>query len=125
MNIARKTYIVLTALFLVLLPVQFLLVGYGLFGGDIDVHMGFGMTVLHGLMLLMAITAAVARMWKLAGLSLLMFLVVFVQVSLVAVDSAWVAGLHPLIAFLYWPFTYFLLWRPVRGDAPTLAEAVA
>jgi hypothetical protein len=125
MNIARKIYVFLTGLFLVLLPVQFLLVGYGLFGGDLDVHMGFGMTVLHGIMLLMAITAAVARMWKLAGLSLLMFVMVFVQVSLVAVDSAWVAGLHPLIAFLYWPFTYFLLWRPVRGDAGTVTEAVA
>lgn len=125
MTVARKIYVVLTALFLVLLPVQFLLVGYGLFGGDLDVHMAFGMTVLHGLMLLMAITAAVARMWKLAGLSLLMFVVVFVQVALTEVDSAWIAGLHPLIAFLYWPFTYFLLWRPVRGEATSLTPGIA
>ncbi len=125
MNVARKIYIALTALFLVLLPVQFLLVGYGLFGGDLEVHMGFGMTVLHGLMLFMAISAAVARRWKLAGLSLLMFLVVFVQVSITEVDSAWVAALHPFIAFLYWPFTYFLLWRPVRDEAPEVPAVVA
>ncbi len=125
MNVARTTFAVLTGLFLLLLPVQFLIAGYGLFGGDLDAHMGFGMMVLHGLMLLMAITAAVARMWKLAGLSLLMFLVVFVQVGLVELDSAWIAGLHPFIAFCYWPFTYFLLWRPVRTDATTLAPEVA
>mgnify|MGYP006202972727 CR=1 FL=1 len=50
MNVARKIYVVLTALFLVLLPLQFLFAGYGVFGLETT---AFTCLVLAGTLLFM------------------------------------------------------------------------
>lgn len=129
MNVARKIFVVLTALFLVLLPLQFLFAGYGVFSGKYGSHEAFGAGLLHGIMLLMVLAALVARRWKLAGLAFLMFAVVFIQIGFVEIgrdnDSPWVSALHPFVAFLYWPYAYFLLWRPVRGVATSVTPEIA
>ncbi len=121
MTFGLRAFTFLTGLFLVLLPLQFLIAGYGVFSGKFDAHEAFGAGLLHGLMLLMVIAAMVARRWRLAGLAFLMFAVVFLQIGLVEIgrdnDAPWVSALHPFLAFCYWPYTYFLLWRPVRGEA--------
>jgi hypothetical protein len=129
MTVARKTFTFLTGLFLVLLPLQFLFAGYGVFSGKYDTHEMFGGLLLHGLTLLMTIAALVARQWKLAGLAFLMVLVIGLQVALVDIgrdnDAPWISALHPFLAFCYWPYTYFLLWRPVRVDAVTPTADIA
>jgi hypothetical protein len=129
MNVARKIFIVLTALFLVLLPLQFLFAGYGVFSGEFEAHEGFGAGLLHGLTLLMLVAALIARRWKVAGLTFVLFAAFFLQIGMVEIgrdnDSPWVSALHPFIAFCYWPYTYFLLWRPVRAEAPTVTPEVA
>ena len=38
--------------------------------------------------------------------------------------SPWISGLHPLLAFSYWPYAYFLIWRPLReAGTSTASEA--
>lgn len=129
MNAARKVFIVLVALFLVLLPLQFLIAGYGVFGGGYDEHEVFGGMVLHGLTALMTIAALLARRWKLAGLAFVMVVVMGLQIGLVEIgrdaDQPWISALHPFLAFCYWPYTYFLLWKPVRSEAPVVSPAIA
>ena len=129
MSIARKVFVFLVGLFLVLLPLQFLFAGYGVFSGKFETHEGFGAGLLHGLTLFMVLSALVARRWKLAGLAFLMFAVFFLQIFMVEIgrdnDQPWLSALHPFLAFCYWPYTYFLLWRPVRGEAVVASPDVA
>lgn len=127
MNVARTTLLVLAGAFLILLPIQFAVAGYGIFSGDYDAHEVLGGLVLHALVLLMVIAALAGRLWERAGWAFLMFVVIFVQIALVSIGRdaghAWVSGLHPFLAFCYWPFTYFLIWQPVRGMTPTQHRA--
>lgn len=127
MTISLRVFRFLALAFLVLLPLQFLFAGYGVFSGKYDTHEVFGGAVLHGLTLLMVLTALIARRWRLAGLAFLMFVVIFVQIALVSIgrdnDAPWLSALHPFLAFCYWPYTYFLLWRPARAAAPDAVVA--
>lgn len=125
MAFARKTLVFLTGAFLILLPLQFLFAGFGVFSGDYDIHEAYGAGLLHLVVLLMVISALVAREWKFAGLAFAVFVVIFIQISLVEIgrdSSEWIAAFHPFLAFCYWPFVYFLIWLPLRE--PT-AEAAA
>lgn len=128
MAIAFKLYRWFTLAFLVLLPLQFAFAGYGIFSGKYDAHEAFGAGLLHLITLLMFIAALVARRWNLAGLTFIMFAMFFLQIFLVEIgrdnDAPWISGLHPFIAFCYWPYTYFLLYRradPSAVDAPAAA----
>lgn len=123
MLFARKALVVLSWLYVVLLPVQFLLVGMGLFGGDLEVHMGFGIMVLGTLLpLLLLLFALVGRAWNVAGWAVLLALVVHLLPIFPSIDNEWVAGLHPVIALLTWPFANFVLLRAARAK---VAEAEA
>ncbi len=129
MSIAYRTFRFFVLAFLVLLPLQFLFAGYGVFSGKYGTHEGFGGGLLHLLTLIMFITAAIARRWRLAGMSLLLFVVMTFQIGFVDIgrsaDQPWLSALHPFLAFCLWPFTYFLIWRraeaPAATDAPTAA----
>jgi hypothetical protein len=124
MNIARKIFYWLTVLFLVLLPLQFLFAGYGVFSGDFEPHMMFGGMLLHLMVLLMLIVSAIARVgWRNWGFVLLLNGLFFIQIAMVEIGEGepWAQALHPFLAFCYWPYVYFLLTRPARnlldGDA--------
>lgn len=120
MRLARRAYAFLCWAFVVLLPVQFLLGGMGIMGGDLEVHMGFGIMVLGTLIpLMLLVTGLVGRMWALAGLGLLLGVVLHLLPIFPSAENAWVAALHPVIALLSWPFVYFVL---LRGARERLAE---
>lgn len=129
MKTTDKVLLGLTGLFLVLLPVQYLMGSAGVFGADFAIHEAFGAGLLHLLTILMMIAALVAKRWNLAGLSFGLVVLFFVQIFLVQIGrdagSPWISGLHPLLAFSYWPYTYFLIWRPLREEAPSASPAFA
>jgi hypothetical protein len=73
--------------------------------------------------------------WAQAGWSFGLFVIITIQVAIVGIgrdmDQTWVSGLHPAIAFLTWPYVYFIVLArararanaadPVRRDEPILA----
>lgn len=128
MQYVSKTFTGLTALFLILLPLQFLFAGYGVFSGKYDTHEWFGAGLLHLITILMTITALILKRWRVAGLSFAVVAVIFLQISLVSIgqdnDSAWVSAFHPFLAFCYWPFVYFMIWLPDKAER-TAGEATA
>ena len=121
MRIADRTFRFFVLAFLWLLPLQFLFAGYGVFGGGFDTHEAFGGGLLHLLTLLMTIAALVARRWRLAGLSFLLFALMVLQIGFVEigreVEEPWISALHPFLAFCYWPYAYFLIWRAAPAGA--------
>lgn len=126
MTFARKAFQFLCWTYLVLLPVQFLIAGYGIMGGDIDAHMGFGIMVLGTLIpLLMLITVGIGRIgWKTAGLVVLLAAVLHLLPALPSQDNDWVAGLHPAIAMLSWPYVYFVLLRDARRALAETSQVI-
>lgn len=121
MKTQDKILLGLTGLFLVLLPLQFLFAGVGVFGGGFDTHEMFGAGLLHLITILMMIAALVAKRWQAAGLSFGLVVLFFVQIAMVSLGrdagSPWISAIHPLLAFSYWPYTYFLIWLPTREAA--------
>lgn len=119
MTFVRNAFTFLTAAFLILLPLQFLFAGVGVFGGDFDLHEAFGGMFLHLLTLLMTIFALIAKRWKFAALSFALVLVIGLQIALVEIgqdaESPWISAFHPFLAFLYWPYVYFLIWLPWKA----------
>jgi hypothetical protein len=100
-----------------------LFAGMGVMGGDLTLHEDFGAMVLATVLpLLMLVFGLVGRIWKLALLGLLVGIVLHANIALPSQDNNWVAGLHPAIAVLSWPFVYF--WMLLPGKA-TVAEARA
>lgn len=120
MKVTDRILLGLTGLFLVLLPLQFLFAGVGVFGGGFDTHEWFGAGLLHLITILMTIFALVAKRWKTAGLAFGLVVAIFLQISLVSIgrdaDSAWISALHPFMAFCYWPYVYFLIWGPLKSE---------
>lgn len=127
MSVTRTIALALTGLFLVLLPLQFLFAGYGVFSGKYDTHELFGGLVLHGITLLMAIFFAVGRQWKFSGLAFVLVLAIFVQIGFAAMarenDQPWLGALHPFMAFCYWPYVYLLIWRPALAHSRVAGPA--
>lgn len=121
MKTQDKILLGLTGLFLVLLPLQFLFAGVGVFGGDFGIHEAFGAGLLHLITILMTIAALVAKRWQFAGLAFALVVVIFVQISMVSLGhdagSPWISALHPFLAFCYWPYVYFMIWLPLREAA--------
>jgi hypothetical protein len=130
MTFARRAFVIICWLYVVLLPVQVLLAGYGIMGGDIEVHEGFGALVLALVIpLLMLLTGLLGRLWRLALLGLLLGILLHANMFLPSQDNNWVAGLHPMFAVLSWPYVWFLMLLPARrriaGDgAVVVAETV-
>jgi hypothetical protein len=118
MAFVRNAFTGLTGAFLVLLPLQFLFAGVGIFGGDFGIHEAFGAGLLHGITILMTLFALGGKQWKFAGLSFALVVAIFIQISMVSLGrdhgSPWVSAIHPFMAFLYWPYVYFLIWLPWR-----------
>jgi hypothetical protein len=129
MTFVRNAFTGLTGAFLVLLPLQFLFAGVGVFGGDFGIHEAFGAGLLHLLTILMTIFALIGKKWKYAGLSFAVVVAIFVQISLVEIGrdagSPWISALHPFMAFLYWPYVYFLIWLPWRAETTTSEPTAA
>ncbi|MGH2958709.1 MAG: DUF6220 domain-containing protein [Solirubrobacterales bacterium] len=119
MAFVRSAFTGLTGAFLVLLPLQFLFAGVGVFGGSFDTHEAFGAGLLHLITILIMIFALIMKQWKLAGLAFALVLTIFLQISLVEIgrdaDSPWISAIHPFLAFLYWPYVYFLIWLPWKS----------
>ncbi|MCW2926262.1 MAG: hypothetical protein JWM86_230 [Thermoleophilia bacterium] len=120
MTFARKLHIWVCFAYLILLPVQFLLAGMGVFGGDLEVHQAFGGLLLHIVIpALLLITAGIGRMgWPQAGWSLLLFAIITLQIAMVEIgrnmDEPIVSGLHPAIALLTWPYVHFVVLGKAR-----------
>lgn len=128
MKIADRTLVSLTGLFLVLLPLQFLFAGVGVFGGGFDTHEWFGAGLLHLITILMTIAALARKRWREAGIAFGLVLLIFLQIAMVSIgrdaDSAWLAAIHPFMAFCYWPYVYFLIWQPLRGGTEEAVSRV-
>lgn len=120
MKTSDKILLGLTGMFLILLPLQFLFAGVGVFGGGFDTHEWFGAGLLHLITILMMIAALVAKRWQAAGLAFGLVVLFFLQIALVSIGrdagSPWISAVHPLLAFSYWPYAYFLIWRPLKEE---------
>ena len=132
MAFVRNAFTGLTGAFLVLLPLQFLFAGVGIFGGDFGIHEAFGAGLLHLITILMTIFALIGKQWKFAGLSFALVVAIFIQIAMVSLgqdnDSPWISAIHPFLAFLYWPYVYFLIWTPwqlVRSASAPASETSA
>lgn len=130
MQIIRRGFVFLCWAYLALLPVQFLLAGAGVMGGDLQQHMMFGGMVLHVIIpALMMVTALAGRLWSFAALAVLLFAILTLQVAMVPIGrelgSTLVAGLHPVVALLTWPYVYFVMLRPARARAAAAPPLVA
>lgn len=129
MRTIDKVLIGLTGLFLLLLPLQFLFAGVGIYGGGFETHEAFGAGLLHLITLIVPIVALIAKRWKYAGIWFGLFVLIFVQISMVSIgrdaDVEWISALHPFMAFLFWPYVYFLVWVPLRKETAAEIEAGA
>ena len=102
----RQAYLYVTALTLLLVTLQFLLAGIGIFGaGSFDAHEFVGFVLLHAttfLMLVIALAGKLGRPFVLFGLGL--FVLVAIQSGLPGAreDAPGVAALHPLLALVIW-----------------------
>ena len=124
-RIALWSRVVLLALFLVGIVVQFLAAGYGFFEGSFEFHEGLGWTLMHALPLLVLVATLV--LWR-GGTQLWLALALgalgIAQPILGAAGGA--AGVvHPLNALVLFLLGQALLRRDldsVRGTAAARAE---
>ena len=113
---ARWTHLALSLAVVLGVFVQVYLIGAYIFGagqGALDAHETVGFTV-HGLEVLIFVTAIVAWLSRVdLGLSLLLAVIGTVQVSL-ANGNRWVGGLHPLLALVVLSLAATLALRAIR-----------
>lgn len=107
---ARLALVLFTVLFMLAVVVEFLTVGFGLFGAtSLESHEDMGSVTL--VLSILAFLAALAA-WIGRGALVLSFLIAAltaIEVSLPNVDSDWIAGLHPLNALVLFLLAYVLL----------------
>jgi hypothetical protein len=123
-RIALWSRIVLVALYLVGIVVQFIAAGYGFFEGNFDFHEGLGWSLMHGIPLLVLIATLVlwrggAQLW----LALALGALGIVQPFLAAAGGS-LGVVHPLNALVLFLLGEVLLRRDlehVRGAASALA----
>ena len=119
----RFAHVVTCWVFLGSLVLQFALAGYGVMGGDLELHMLFGGTFLHIVIpLALMVTAWLGKLgWQQVLRGFGLFVLLTVQIMLVVVgrdvDSNVVQGLHPAFALLSAGYVYFLVLEPAL-DAP-------
>ncbi len=129
-RIAVGSRIVIGALFLIGIVVQFVAAGYGFFEGNFDFHEGLGWTLMHGLPLLILIATLV--LWR-GGTQLWLALAVGIlgiAQPFLAAAGGWAAVFHPLTALVLFVLGQALLRRDVdhvRGSAsaPTASDIAA
>ena len=113
---ARPMHLALALVIVLGVFVQVYLIGAYIFGagqGALDAHETVGFTV-HGLEVLIFVTAIVAWLPRGdVGLSLLLAVIGTVQVSL-ASEHRWVGGLHPLLALVVLSLAATLALRSIR-----------
>ncbi|HEY7268618.1 MAG TPA: DUF6220 domain-containing protein [Dehalococcoidia bacterium] len=124
MRIARQAYMGLAYLFVLGVVIQVFLAGLGIFGDnlqfaegdDLDPHRFFGFVVMHIIPILMFIAALVGRMrWTFIGLTVLLFLMVFLQSAWVSHGNPnWVQAIHPTMAIFMFALAHFLAQRAGR-----------
>jgi hypothetical protein len=116
MQRARSSSVVLAV------AIQFFLGGLGVLGGEsLEAHRQWGFIVLHLLPILMIVATIVGRMGRtVIGLTVLLFLLVFVQPLFAdpALDPRWLRSLHVLNALFIFALGSYLARRgteTVRG----------
>lgn len=120
----RSAHVVTCWVFLASLVLQFALAGYGVMGGDLELHMFFGGTVLHILIpLVLMVTAWLGKLGAMQVLrSFGLFVLLTAQIMLVGigrdVDSNVVQGLHPALALLSAGYVYFFVLGPALDATP-------
>ncbi len=117
---ARWALVILTALFILAIVVQILTAGFAIFGAtSFDLHESLGFTLTHGLSILVLVAALVAWIGR-SGivLAFLVAALTTIQVILPQIDSGWIAGLHPLTAFVLVVLGYLLLRSPATSPSP-------
>jgi hypothetical protein len=125
MATARKTFVVLSWLFVLAVAIQFLLAGLGVLGGEsLEPHRQWGFIVLHLLPILMLIAAIIGRMGRtVIVLTVVLFLLVFLQPLFVdpELHPRWLRSLHVLNALFIFALGYHLAQRGHGGrdDDPT------
>ncbi|MDQ4082402.1 MAG: hypothetical protein M3123_05895 [Actinomycetota bacterium] len=129
-RIALWSRIVLLALYLVGIVIQFLAAGYGFFEGSFDFHEDLGWTAMHAIPLLLLIATLVlwrggTQLW----LALALGVLGLVQ-PLLAAAEGWLGVFHPLIALVLFLLGQALLRRDlenVRGipSAPAASKTPA
>jgi hypothetical protein len=117
MDIARKTFVVIAWLFVLAVAIQFLLAGLGLMGGEsLEPHRQWGFIVLHLIPILMLIASIVGRMGRTAiVLTVVLFLLVFLQPLFVELDPRWLRSLHVLNALFIFALGYHLIQRGTKS----------
>jgi hypothetical protein len=117
MDTARKTFVVLAWLFVLAVAIQFLLAGLGLMGGEsLEPHRQWGFIVLHLIPILMLIASIVGRMGRTAiVLTVVLFLLVFLQPLFVELDPRWLRSLHVLNALFIFALGYHLIQRGTKS----------
>lgn len=119
---AGIAYVVIAALFIVSVFVQFFLAGLGVFGAEsFEAHKDFA-GVFHLLALLLVILALLVRRNR-ADLILVITLFVLntVQFSLPEADDEYVASLHVLNALIIYTVAFHVLQRAIRSVRPAVA----
>ncbi len=114
--------LVVTAIYLAGIVVQFLLAGYGFFEGKWGAHEGLGWSLMHGLPLLTLIVTLV--IWR-RGSDLWLALAVGVlgiAQPFLASAGGWAGVFHPLNALVLFVLAHLLLRHDLRAvRAPALA----
>ena len=125
-RIALWSRIVLVALYLVGIVVQFLAAGYGFFEGNFDFHEGLGWTLMHFIpVLVLIVTLVLWRGGTQLWLALALGILGIVQ-PLLAAAGDWLGVVHPLVALVLFLLGQALLRRDlesVRGAPSARAEA--
>lgn len=129
METFRFAHVVTCWVYLAALVVQFGLAGYGVMGGDIELHMFFGGTFLHIFIpLALMVTAWFGGLgWRQVLLSIGLFALLTVQIALVGIggdmDSNVVQGFHPALAFLSAGYVFFWVLGPALDAGSAQAQA--
>jgi hypothetical protein len=126
----RSAYVALAGLMLLLILVQFLLAGFGMWGvTSFEAHEGLGYTALHGIPLIMLIVAAIGRLARdLILRALLLFVLLTVQVALPNLDedAPGLTAFHPLLALVIFVIVHATFQRArVTAAAPAGGAAAA
>jgi hypothetical protein len=113
-RIALWGRVVLVALYLIGIVVQFLAAGYGFFKGDFDLHEGLGWSVMHAIPLLVLIATLV--LWQ-GGTQLWVAVVLGVlgiAQPFLASAAGWAGVFHPVVALVLFLLGHDLLRRDLQ-----------
>ena len=114
-RIALWTRIVLLALYLVGIVVQFIAAGYGFFEGSFDFHEGLGWTLMHLIPVLILIATLV--LWR-GGTQLWLALTIGalgIAQPILAAEGHWAGVIHPLVALVLFVLSQALVQRDLTS----------